>query len=256
MLRIVFAFLMVSALSISAFAGKIESGEDLIKAMHAKYKGKWYKTLTFVQKNTRHMPNGEKQYTVWYEAMKLPGKLRVDMDGLNKNGMMFADGKQMMFQNGKMARSADRLHPLMVLGFDVYGQPAETTLAQVKKLGFDLNTIHMNKWQGRDVYVVGAKKGDEKTKQFWVDKERLLFVRSMQPGGRDGTSVSETQFNKYERVKSGGWISPYVVFLTDGKVNFEEVYTQMKTNVSLDDALFDPNQWSTADLSMFKVKKK
>ena len=51
----------------------------------------------------------------------------------------------------------------MVLGFDVYGQPAATTVEQVKGLGIDLSVVHEEKWMGKDVYVVGAKQGDVTT---------------------------------------------------------------------------------------------
>jgi outer membrane lipoprotein-sorting protein len=237
---------------IPAFGAKIQTGEELIAAMHAKYEGKWYKTLTFVQKNTQYQPEGKIQNSIWYEAMELPGKLRIDFDPLaNKSGMMFVDGNQFMFKEGKLGRKTPLLHPLMVLGFDVYGQPVETTLQQLKDLKFDLSLIHEDTWQGRKVYVVGAAKGDLKSKQFWIDKKNLLFVRSLQPAGPKGEVVSETQFNKYKKIKSGGWISPEVVFLADGKRTFVEEYTEIKTGMDLDSNLFDPEKWADADTSFF-----
>jgi len=245
--------LFVIAVALPVKAAKVKNAEDLVSKMHKKYSRKWYKTLTFVQKNTQFKPDGSKENTVWYEAMSLPGKLRIDFASSEKgNGMMFIEGEQHMFQNGKLARSRKQIHPLMVLGFDVYGQPVEKTLEQLKELKFDLSVLRKDKWQNRSVYVVGAKKGDGRSSQFWIDKKRLYLVRVLQPSGRDGKSVSETQFNKYQKVKGGGWIAPEVVFITNGKRTFIEEYTDMRFNVDLKNDLFEPKKWADVDKKYYK----
>lgn len=239
--------------TVPAYAGKIKNGEKLVKAMHKKYSNKWYKTMTFVQKNTRFKPNGTKENSVWYEALSLPGKLRIDFDPIDgNNGMMFMNGKQYMIDKGKVARSRPMIHPLLLLGFDVYGQPVEKSVKQLKELKFDLSVVRKDKWQGRSVYVVGAKKGDLKSRQFWIDKKRLYLVKTIQPVGPDGKITQEIQFNKYQKVKGGGWVAPEVVFLVNGKTSFLEEYTQMRFDVDLNDNLFDPENWSMADKNYFK----
>ncbi|MEZ5345382.1 MAG: hypothetical protein R2681_07500 [Pyrinomonadaceae bacterium] len=240
----------------SAFAAKINSGEDVIKAMHKKYENKWYKTLTFVQKNTQYRPDGSVENSIWYEAMSLPGKLRIDFDPLENNaGMMFVNDQFHSINKGKIARSQRRIHPLMVFGFDVYGQPVEKTLKQIGELKIDLSVFHEIKSDGRDVYVIGAKKGDLKTRQVWIDKKNLLFIKMLEPAGQDGSGVQETQFNKYQKVKGGGWIAPEVVFLLNGKRTFVEEYTDIQTNIQLAENLFDPNSWTSVDKGYFKVEK-
>jgi hypothetical protein len=251
-LKILFVLLILTA---SMNAAKITDGEQLVRAMHKKYAGKWYKTLTFVQKNTEYKPDGTTHNSVWYEAMSAPGKLRVDFDPLDKgDGLMFADGKQYSFKDGKLAGSRPTIHPLMVLAFDVYTQPAEKTVGQLKALQMDLSLLREDVWQNRAVYVVGAKKGDEKSPQFWIDKKNLYFVRMLQPVGKNKDRVSETQFNKYQRTKGGGWIAPEVVSMIDGKRTFLEEYTDIQTDIALDDKLFDTNSWMTADRTYFRVK--
>lgn len=251
-LKILFLFLV---LVLPTYAAKYKNGEQLVAAMHKKYEGKWYKTLTFVQKNTQYKPDGATENSVWYEAMSAPGKLRVDFAPLETgNGMMFADGKQHSFKDGKLVRSQPLVHPLMVLGFDIYLQPVEKSIGQLKELKIDLSVIHENTWQDRPVYVVGAKEGDLRSPQFWIDKKNLYFVRMLQPGGRDKNQTQETQFNKYQKVKGGGWIAPEVVFLTDGKRTFLEEYTDVQTGISLDENLFVPENWMTADRKYFQKK--
>ncbi|MEP7211983.1 MAG: hypothetical protein ABI791_02845 [Acidobacteriota bacterium] len=247
--------ILLLAIAVPAYSAKIETGEQLVSAMHKKYDGKWYKTLTFVQKNTAYKPDGTTENSIWYEAMSSPGKLRIDFDPLTGGeGIMFADGQQHTFKEGKLANSRAFLHPLMVLGFDVYTQPVEQTVSQLKKLKFDLSQLHEDTWNGQPVYVVGAKQGDLKTGQFWVDKKSLLFVRMLQTVGKNKDHVQETQFNKYEKAKGGGWVSTEVVFLIDGKKNWVEEYSDTQANVPLAADLFDTGKWMTTDRKYF-VKK-
>ena len=126
-----------------------------------------------------------------------------------------------------------------------------TTLSQLKSLGIDLTTVHEEKWQGQDVYVVGAKKGDLTTPQFWVSKKDLLFVRLIQLGGRDKKIVQETQFNKYVRAK-GGWVAVEVKFFNDGKPTMTEEYTDVQADVKLSPDLWDPEKFLTVDKTYYK----
>ena len=241
--------------ALPAFAASFKNGEELIAAMRKKYADKWYKTLTFVQKTTQYKPDGTTSVTTWYEAMSVPGKLRVDIAPLeNGNGFMFLDNTQYAFNKGKLARSQPRVHPLLVLGFDVYAQPVEKTVRLLKELNIDLSVLHEDVWQGRPVYVVGAKQGDLTTPQFWIDKKNLYFVRLIELTGKDKKQVSEIQFNKYQKVKGGGWVSPEVIFLVDGKQVMLEEYSDIQTDVKLDESLFDPQKWSEADKTYYQKK--
>lgn len=245
--------LLMLLLAAPVFASKITNGEQLVKAMHKKYAGKWYKTLTFVQKNTQYKADGTTQNSIWYEALNAPGKLRVDFDPLDTgNGILFADGMQHSFKDGKLSKSQPLVHPLMVLGFDVYLQPVEKTVGQLKELQIDLSVLHQEKLDGRDVYVVGAEQGDLRTAQFWIDKKNLYFVKLIEPVGKNKERLQEIQFNKYQQVKGGGWVSPEVVFLIDGKIFYMEEYSDIQTNIDLDAKLFDTQNWMTADRTYFK----
>jgi hypothetical protein len=236
-------------------AADIKSGDDLVAAMQKKYGGKWYRTLTFKQITTNYNPDGTSKASTWYEALDAPGKLRIDFEPLDKHeGILFADGKIYVYSEGKLARPGRPfVHPLLVLGFDVYMQPVNTTIAQIKGMGIDMSVIHQEKWQGKTVYVVGAKQGDVKTPQFWLTKDNLLFVRLIQLGGKDKKVVQETQFNKY--VKSGGgWVAAEVIFNVDGKVATTEAYSDIRTGVKLDPDLWNPDKFLTIDRDYYKKK--
>jgi len=139
-----------------------------------------------------------------------------------------------------------------VLGFDVYGQPVAATTAQLKGLGIDMSVVHEETWQDGTAVVVGAKQGDLRTPQFWIDKKKLVFVRLIQLTGKDKTTVQETQFNKYEKAKGGGWVSAEVKFFTDGKLATSEDYANIQTGKTLSPDLWDPNKWTSVDKNYVK----
>jgi hypothetical protein len=231
---------MVTVLVAAVLSFAPRTGEDVVRAMHARYAGTWYKTLTFVQKTTQ--PDGRVE--TWYEALSMPGLLRIDIAPLDSGkAIIFRNDSLFILNGGKIQASRPMIHPLLVLGFDVYVSPVENTLEKLKALKFDLTKLHTDTWQGRPVYVVGADAGDTTTSQFWVDQENLLFVRMLQPAPIGG--VNETQFNKY--VKLGkAWISPEVLFFTNGQPGNREEYSDMRVGMTFEPGLFDPVRFKPA----------
>jgi hypothetical protein len=219
------------------------SAEALVRMMHDRYDGQWYRTLTFVQRNQRFLANGSADTSTWYEAMRIPGALRIDITPLaQKTGVLFVRDSQFVIGGGRVTNAIASVHPLLVLGFDVYADPPERTMRRLRTLGFDLSRMHEATWQGRPAYVVGAAASDMRRRQFWIDRERLVFVRLLQPD-RDTTKVSEIQFNNYRELGKG-WIAPEVVFLTDGKRTFVERYEDIHFDVDLAEDTFNPRAWS------------
>lgn len=216
------------------------NGEELIQRMHQRYDGKWYRTLTFVQKTT--LPNGDVE--TWYEAISAPGFLRIDIAPLDSmKTLIFRNDSIYDFRAGKLARSSPMVHPLLVLGFDVYVQPVSETVRKLRGLKFDLSKIHERTWQGRATYVVGAAEGDSTSAQFWIDKERLYFVRSLEPSPKDPAVMLDTRFEKYRKM-GDGWLELEVLFLAGGEVKMREEYTEPRIGMELDPALFDTRKWT------------
>ena len=224
---------------------KISNTNELIEAMQKKYSKSWYKTATFVQETTNFQPDGTLKVETWYEAMSVPGSLRIDFTPTSAgNGILFTDGKIFVFKDGKVDTNRPFDHPLLILGFDIYRSSASDVTAKLQAMKFDLSQFREDTWQGRPVYVVGAKAGDLHTAQFWIDQKKLYFVRMIRPGGKDGTQTQETQFNKYQKL-GGGWMAPEVIFTVDGKVVTTEKYSDIRGDVALDPKLFDPQYWTT-----------
>jgi hypothetical protein len=179
----------------------------------------------------------------WYEAAELPGKLRIDIAPLEgKNTLLFRNDSLYEFKGGTLAESRPMIHPLMVLGFDVYAQPVDVTVRKLRELGFDLGRLHESTWEGRPAFVVGAAAGDTVTRQFWIDQERLYFVRMVEPGKKNPSARVETRFDKYIPMGQG-WLETEVRFLVDGDTKMLEEYTKPQAEVVLSPAIFEPGRW-------------
>ncbi len=215
-------------------ADSIRNGEDLVRAMHAKYADTWYHTLSFVQKVVRP---GSPQ-TEWWEAMKIPGQLRIDVSPVDSGTtFVYRADSVFRFEKGKVTSAGPGTNILLVLGFDVYGQPPERTIEILQAQHMDLSRLRTESWEGRPAWVVGGD-GNE----FWIDRDRLLFVRVIETPPAGGPS-SDIRFNKYQRL-GGGWVSPEVVFIRGGKEVMREVYRDMRADPpGIDDALFAVPPW-------------
>jgi hypothetical protein len=196
-----------------ANAQNISTPAQLIAAMHDRYASKWYHTLTFEQQSITHKADGTESTELWQEALLLPGRLRIVIGEPSAgNGMLFVNNHLFVFRDGKLATERDYVHPLLVLGFDVYTQPPADTLRQLQDLHVDLSTMHEEAFNGRSTYVVGAPQGDLKTLQFWIDKSTFILsaywnrAKNNQPRYRIFASTT-TSLRKVEVGSQSTWRS-------------------------------------------------
>jgi outer membrane lipoprotein-sorting protein len=226
-------------------AQSIRNGEDLLRAMHDRYKDSWYQTVTFTQKSTTYKPDGTSTAETWYEAALLPGKLRIDIGPASDGkGYVFSDGSVTVIKENKVVANVKDINMLLVLGFDVYRQAPEATINVVKGEGFDLSKLREDLWEGKPAYVVGAEKDDLKSKQFWIAKDTLLFLREIEPARDNPSKLNDIRFIHYQPL-AGAWIAAGVEVYSDGKKVFSEDYSDIQANVKLEPAVFDPEKFST-----------
>lgn len=214
--------------------------------MHQRYAGKWYRNLVFVQKSTYMRPDGTpSRVETWYEAVAIPGRLRIDIGELSKgNGALYRGDSLYSIQEGRVAAKMKGRNPLMTLGFDVYAQPPVRTVAQLREDRINMALLHIDTLQGKRMYVVGAAPGDSTSNQFWVEADRLLFRRLIATDTARRRTV-DTRFERYVQ-HAGGWVAEEVRVLSGRRMIFHEEYSNVRVNVTLDDALFQPEKWRTA----------
>lgn len=224
---------------------EITNAEELIIAMHDRYADTWYRSLAFSQDVTFFDSTGAVSRTeVWHEAIRPPAELRLDFEPLDqRRAVIYRNDSLFQLEDGEIVSARQQMHSLLVIAFDVYRQPPNTTFRRLMVAGYDLTRLHTGEFEGRPVYVVGAAPGDSTSAQLWVDRERLVFVRSISPSGPDGSGTSGVIFRDYEPL-AGGWIAPTVAFMTNGRVGFRQTYRDVTANVDLPDGVFDPHEWT------------
>ena len=224
----------------------VTSSRQLVERMRERYDGKWFRTLTFLQNNTLYKRGGGEDRSQWMEYMSVPGRLRIEyLPAANKSGVLFVNDTVFTFVNGKRMDARKRIHPLLLLGADVYAIPPERTLGQLDSLGIDLAKFREVDWEGRRTYVVGADAGDSTSSQFWVSADSLLVVRVVESQTAGSRRVAtDYRFNKFTDV--GGFpVAVEILMLRDGRPLFKEEYADVKANVDVPETLFDTSRWTS-----------
>ena len=233
--------LMVSALLALSPGDSVEyrRPDELIRAMHARHSPHWIRSMTFVQKTTYP----DRPSETWYEAMSMPGMLRIDIAPLDSGrAMIFRNDSLYLFRNAKLTRSLPYVHPLMVLGSDIYTLSPDATMGKLRTLGFDLARLSTGTWKERPVYIVGARAGDTLSAQFWVDRERLNVVRILQPSPQKPAEVTDFRYVAFMPVGKT-WVETEMEFARDGKVFQGEIYQDVRPNAPVDRSLFEVDSY-------------
>jgi len=230
----------------SQSAATPRDGSALLTRMHDAYAGKWYRTLTFVQKTTINRPGQPQRIQTWYESLLSPDRLRIDFgDPAEGNGVIYTADSVYVVRAGKQARAAADGNPFLPFVAGVYTQPLETTLRQIAPYHFDLTRVRQDTWQARPVYVVGTTSAADTTSpQFWVDRDRLVAVRMILPlSPQPNAPPMDIRLDDYVEV-SGGWLATRVAMLSNGAPVQTEEYSDWKGNVPLAPEFFDASKWS------------
>jgi len=213
------------------------AGEVAIRAIHARWNGKTYKTLTFVQETQF----GDGRRETWFESLKAPGLLRIDIAPGDSTArlMLFRGDSIYQGRRGRAVVGRPYVHPLMVLFTDIASDDPATTIRKVSALGFDLTKSRDDTFLGKAVTVIGAGLGDSTSAQFWIEKDRQLVVRLIEPERQPGAGASDTRVLRYTRAGEG-WVESEITFHQGGKLVQRELYNEVKVNVPLDASIFEP----------------
>ncbi|MEP7381824.1 MAG: hypothetical protein ABI910_09075 [Gemmatimonadota bacterium] len=224
-------------------------GRTVLTAMNERYIGKWYMTLSFRQNVTIISTSGRQTKQVWNQYLTLPGRQRIDYVPLgSKSGVLYADGKLYAFANGKPQNTQPGWHPLLVLTGDVYTQMVDTTAMELDSLGFDLSKARKDRWDGKEMWVVGADAGDSTTTQFWVDTDSLLVRRVLMSDARAvKPTVNETRYLSYRSI-AGVPISYSMRSYRDGRLYFRGESTNVIVGDRLPVELFEPQRWAASQI--------
>src|SRR5678816_1344109 len=218
-----------------------QSGEDLVRKMHDKYFGRWYRTFTFVQTTEIYRNDSLIKTSTWYEAAHFPYQFRIDMsDPKDGNAVIYLEDSTYRFQNNNLRSVTAGTNPFTFLLGGMYAVPLDSALSKFKHQGYDLSKMYSTTVDGRKVFVVGAASAaDSLSNQFWVDSEHYYIVRTIDSDNAtrfDAKTSGHVQLNN-------GWSETKVIIYVNGKLRQVEKYADLRADVPLDDRLFDPKHF-------------
>ena len=218
-----------------SFSGA-KNAEDVLRDMHKRYSGKWYKSFTFNQTTEQYRNDSLVKTSTWYEAISFPGKFRIDFgDKHDGNAVIYLEDSVYSFRKGKLIRTTFNDDDLTFLLGGMYFYPFDTVKVKIQKMGYNIGKFHEDNWQGQPVYVIGAGNSAERSNQLWIDKEKLIVLKFIK---FDGGNKEEGIFSGHQRFGKA-WSETACDFYINDKLVQKEKYHDCKTGVYIDPVIFD-----------------
>ena len=219
-----------------SFSGA-KNAEDVLRDMHKRYAGKWYKSFTFNQTTEQYRNDSLIKTSTWYEAINFPDKFRIDFGEKKEgNAVIYLKDSVYYFRKGKLAHAGFNDDDLTFLLGGMYFYSFDTVKVKLQKLGYSLDKFHEDNWQGQPVYVIGAATSTERSNQLWIDKEKLIVLKFIK---FDGADKEEGIFSGHQRFGKG-WSETSCDFYVNDKLVQKEKYHDCKADVYIDPVIFDP----------------
>src|ERR1700674_1252790 len=230
--------------AVKASALRLATGSGVVKAMHDLYAGKYLRTMSFLQNNTAYTSTGQEQHSQWYEHLEVPGKLRIAfLPATQRSGLVQVDDKVASFDNGIRVDFRPSVNPLLLLTADVYTAPVATIMRGLDSLSVNTEVIRTDEWEGRPVYVIGAKAGDSTSNQMWIDADKLLLLRFIQRGkSGELPMVSDMRVGSYKDIQ-GYQVPTEFLVIRNGRPVWREQYANVRINEEHPAGTFDQATW-------------
>jgi hypothetical protein len=229
--------ILIAALLLFNISAHAQPGVQLLKKMHSKNYNKWYKTMTFIQTTEFYRNDSLMRKATWYEAVKLPYDLRIDMeDPARGNFVLYKKDTTYRFQNRNLRNAAVGSNPFLFFIGGMYFMPFDSVKQELKRRSYDINKGYATQWEGRPAYVIGRANESDSGNAIWLDTENLWFVRMVE---KDRGQTIDAHMKEHKKLSRGSSETKVDIYI-NGKLVQVEKYDQLKPDVTLDDSLFDP----------------
>jgi hypothetical protein len=209
---------------------------EVLKKMHDRYAGKWYKTFSFNQTTEVYRNDSLKHTETWYENIKFPKDFRIDFgDPDSGKAVIYKNDSSYFFRNGKLAGVRPDNNDLLFLLGGMYFYKFDEVISKMKSYGYDLDKFHEDTWKGKEVYVIGAGKGEDSVNQLWIEKENYSPVRMIKI---ENNNKEEALFEDHVKL-GGGYTETLVYFFINNKLVQVEKYHDLKGDIEIDPSIFD-----------------
>ena len=209
---------------------------EVLKKMHDRYAGKWYKTFSFNQTTEVYRNDSLKHTETWYENIKFPKEFRIDFgDPDSGKAVIYKNDSSYFFRNGKLAGVTPDNNDLLFLLGGMYFYKFDEVISKMTSYGYDLDKFHEDTWKGKEVYVIGAGKGEDSVNQLWIEKENYSPVRMIKI---ENNNKEEALFEDHVKL-GGGYTETLVYFFINSKLVQVEKYHDLKGDIEIDPSIFD-----------------
>jgi hypothetical protein len=244
----VFAFTVIGGVAARAQSVP-KTGAEVFQRMHDAYAGKWYRTLTFVQKTTQRRPNGTDTVSTWYESLRQVGgltQLRIDVgDPSAGNGVLYTADSSWRMRDGKLVSASAGGNEFLPLIEGVYFNPVEQTIRELSSTKTDMSRVIEGSYQNRRVWIIGAAStADTTSPQIWIDAERNVAVRAILSPAAN-LPMLDIHLDGYVPI-DGTWLASKIAMMQGGVPRQTEEYRDWKVNVDLPASLFAVATWTTS----------
>jgi hypothetical protein len=233
MKKALFLFLFFSPVY---FYSQYKSGEDLLKAMHKKYAGKYCPTVQFDQSTIRYEKDVVKDTIRWYEWISYPDKFRIDFGKrFGGNCVIFKNDSAFHYKNHKLVGKERNENDLLLLLGGMYFREFEDVRTRLKRAGYDIEKVDTGYAHAkRYACVIGNK--DKNSNKIYIDP-KYLRVTGLQ------TKLSETdklEIYFYDFMDAcRGFMETKVSAYKNGVLEQKEEYSNIKTNIAIPDSIFN-----------------
>jgi outer membrane lipoprotein-sorting protein len=231
--------LLLLALSFVSY-GQYGNGEELLKAMHDKYAGKYCQTIQFDQHTLRYDTNGVKKDTsTWYEWISYPDKFRIDFGKkFGGNCVIFKNDSSFNYKNHKLVKKDKNENDLLLILGGMYYRKFEDVVERLERSGYNLDVLTQINVNKNTFYVIGSsgyKNEPENQHQIWVDKKDLKVVKLKTK--LNETDWLEIRFDAFEK-SCKGFTETRVSAFKNNKLEQVEEYFNLKTSIAIPDSIF------------------
>jgi hypothetical protein len=243
-------FALIATGGIAAGAQSVpKTGAEVFQRMHDAYAGKWYRTLTFVQKTTQRRPDGTDAVNTWYESLRqLNGvtQLRIDIgDPSAGNGVLYTADSSWRVRAGKLTTASADGNEFLPLIEGVYFNPVAQTIRELASTKVDMSRVAEGRYDGRRVWIIGVSAAADTTSpQIWIDAERNVAVRAILSPPANAPAL-DIHLDGYVPIDNT-WLASKITMLQGGVPRQTEEYRDWKVNVDLPASLFDVATWTSA----------
>lgn len=193
--------------------------------------------FTFSQKTIRYRNDGQVDTSIWYEAIQYPDKFRIDFgDPAEGNAVIYRNDSAFIFRNHELQTSRLEPMPLLFLEGGMEFLPFDEVMPRLFELGLDTAEFRKTNWEGAEYYVIGAKEGDMEARQVWVDVEKLIPIRRLDP--HPSGQVIELVYKDFKNF-NGSMIETRVDIFIKGKLIQEEYYLDIDPDPKIPSGFFN-----------------